>query len=148
MSPTYQAMVNPDSTLMLSNKPNDNLAITGLGTWFNFIANDVVALYIIVATYAATSATIQSYGVGNTTFDPTLSAWQPSDNSYVFDDAGTPPSQIGINILLGYSTPDSLGKPYFVQAQFNHLLLENCTIDGFPAIYDFSHRERYGITAP
>jgi len=146
----YLAKVNPDSTLMLSCKPNDNLAITGLGVSFPFIANDVIALYIVVSDYAAQSATIQSYGMGTTTFDPTLEAWGTGDNTYVFDDGATTPNQkqIGINILLGYSTPDSTGKPYFVQTQFTHMLLVNCVIDGYAAIYDFSPRERYGITAP
>lgn len=145
---TYQMMVNPDSTVMLSGKPNDNLSVTGLGVWRPFIANDVIALYIVVSGYAATTATIQSYGLGTTTFDPTLAAWAAGQNSYVFNDLGTPPLQIGINILLGYSTPTMTGAPFFVQAQFDHVLLENSDIDGQPAIFDFSHRERYGITAP
>lgn len=148
----FLAQVNTDSTVMKSLKPDDNLTVTGLGTDFPFIANDVIALYIVVSQsptpYAAVSATIQSYGAGTTTFDPTLGPWNPIDNSFVFDDGGTPPKQIGINILLGYSTPDLLGNPYFVQAQTTHMLLENCDINGKPAIYDFSHRERYGITAP
>lgn len=144
----FQAMVEADSTVMLSGQPNNNLAVTGLGTWFDFLSTDVIALYIVVASYVAISATIQSYGQGNTTFDPTLAAWNAGDNSYVFDDGGTPPSQIGINILLGYSTPDANGNPFLVQSQFTHVLLENCSIDGEPAIFDWSHRERYGITAP
>lgn len=124
------------------------MTITGLDTWFDLIANDVIALYIVVSDYTAVSATIQSYGQGTTTFDPTLAAWDSGDNSYVFDDGGTPSKQIGINILIAYSTPKGDGSPYLVQAQFDHLLLENCDIEGQPAIYDFSHRERYGITAP
>jgi hypothetical protein len=143
-----QRMVNPDSTVMLSGKPNDNLSVTGLGVWESFIANDVIALFIVVASGVAMSATIQSYGAGNTTFDPNLSAWDASDQSFVFDDGGTPPLQIGINILIGYSTPDAHGKPFLVQAQSTHILLEQDVIMGRAALFDFSHRERYGITAP
>ncbi len=143
----YQAMVSSDSVLMLSAKPNDNLAITGLGIWFSLIATDVICLSITIADYVATVASIKSYGMGNTAFDPSLSAWDSSNNGFVWDDGMSPPKQIGANILLGYSNPVA-GKPYFVQAQFNHILLENCAIDTLPAIFDFSHRNRFGILAP
>jgi hypothetical protein len=144
----FQAMVNLQSDLLISSQPNKNLTVTGLNTWFPFIANDLISLYIVISKYVVQSATIQSYGMGTTTFDPTLAAWSSGDNSYVFNDGATPPFQIGANIMLAYSTPDALGNPYLVQAQFDHILLENCSIDGYPAIYDFSHRRRYGITAP
>lgn len=145
---TFQAMVNLASDILQSLKPNDNLAVTGLGAWFPLIATDVIALWIPVSSYAPVSATIQSYGLGTTTFDPTLAAWSSGDNSYVFDDGMTPPSQIGINILLAYSTPDPTGKPFLIQCQLNHVLLELGFIEGEPALYDWSHRRRYGITYP
>lgn len=147
----FDVMVNPDSTVMKSLKPNDNLTCTGLGVWIPLIANDVIAAFMVIANYIPISATIQSYGLGTTTFDPTLAAWNSGDNSYVYDDGATPPAapkQIGANILIGYSTPDSKGKPFLIQAQRDHILMENSQLDGFPAVFDFSHRERYGITAP
>ena len=147
-----------EGTVMLSGKPDNNLSVSGLGSAFSTNPGssgtaegtvlDIFALYIVVAGYVATSATIQSQFAETSNFDPTLAAWEPSDQSYVFDDGGTPPSQIGINVLLGYTIADATGNPFLIQCQTTHVLLENSFIDSEPAIFDFSHRERYGITAP
>lgn len=146
---TFQAMVNIESDILLSpRQSSDFLACTGLGVWVPAIPNDVFAIYIVIAGGVPTSATFQSYGQGSTVFDPTKGPWSTSDDSFVFDDGGTPPAQIGINILIGYTTPDAKGKPYLIQAQTNHILIEQGIIQGRGALYDFSHRRRYGITAP
>lgn len=145
----FQGMVNPQSDILLSpGQGSDWLACSGLGAWFNLIANDVVTIFIPISSFVPASATVQSYGQGTTTFDPTLPAWDSSDNGFVFDDGGTPPNQAGMNIMIGYTTPDAHGKPYLIQCQTNHMLIENSNIAGRPALYEFSHRRRYGITAP
>lgn len=150
---TFQAMVNVESDLLQSLRPDDNLTITGLGSWFDFIPNDVIALYIVVDPssypYVATSATIQSYGQETTIFDPTKDAWSMDDDSYVFDDGGSPPQQIGINFLIAYSTPDDAGKPFLVQACDTHLVLQMTAIDYVPALFPLpAPYRRYGITTP
>lgn len=144
----FQAMVNEDSDCMLSMKPTNWISIVGLGTWFNLIANDVITIYMPVTNYIPTSAHVQSYGMGTTTFDPTSDPWNSGDNGIVFDDSATPPAQAGLNIMIAYSTPDAHDNPYVIQCQNNHLLIEAGIIAGRACVYDFSHRRRYGITAP
>lgn len=155
----YMASVNPNSDLLISAKPDDFLAIDGsggsgvaLGVPIAFNpSDDIIALYIIVdnttTPLTPIHAGIQGKFAGTSNFDPTLPAWDSSDESFVFDDGASTPQQIGINILLGYATTDIVTSlPFFIQCQTTHLLLENCNIDNRPAIYDFSHRRRYGIT--
>jgi hypothetical protein len=144
----FEAAVNPDSDLLKSLLPSDSLSITGLGVWFPFIGNDLISLYITVANYVGLTATIQSYGRGNTSFDPNTRAWNGDDDCFVFDNGSSPPSQSGINLLIAYSYPSSTGAPVLIQSARDHLILTNCAIDGRPAIYPFpAPNRRYGITS-
>jgi len=145
---TFQAKVSKNSDYLKSTKPNDSLSVTGLDSWFPFLTTDVITIFSPVTSYVPTSATVQSYGLGTTSFDPTSDPWNTGDNGIVFDDGGTPPVQQGLNVLLAYSTPDLKGKPYVIQSQLDHILIESGIIAGRAAVYDFSHRRRYGITAP
>ena len=56
--------------------------------------------------------------------------------------------QAGINIMLGYSTPDLHGKPYFIQARKDHIRLEERCIGDRVGFYDYAPMRRYGITDP
>lgn len=155
----FFATVNTNSYILTSAQPASSLDIDGsggtgvaLGVPFPFDPyNDCISLYIIVdnstTPLTPTNAGIQSWGAGTSNFDPTLPAWDPSDESFVFDDGASTPQQIGINILLGYaSTDEDTGLPFFIQCQDENILLENCNIDNRPAVYDFSHRAPYGLT--
>lgn len=157
----FDAMVNTNSDILYdfrsSNTYGDGwIPCNGLGTWFPFIATDVIAVFIPLTSGSivpgTTVATIQSYGnpASTTTFDPKAAAWAAAYNSFVYstDNTSSTSPQAGINIMLAYSTPDLSGNPYLVQAQFDHLFIEAMCIDGRPALYDRSHRRRYGITAP
>lgn len=147
---TYQAMVNVDSDLLLSLKPTNNMTVTGLGSWFDFIPNDVITLWIPVTDGVPQSATIQSYGQGTTTFDPDANAWASGDNSYVINGGSGTAEQTGINVMLAYSIPRTdNGKPYLIQCITTHLRLEWGAIDGLGAYFPFSApSRRYGITGP
>jgi len=145
---TFLAQVNEDSDILKSSASNDWLSCTGLGSPFPLISNDVIWVSISFGfSYNAISAKIKSYGLGDSDFDPSIiTPW--TTNSFVKNNGADVPIQTEANILIGYSTPDTNGKPYFIQAQRDHLLLENIDIGGLPAVYDCSHRRRYGITAP
>jgi hypothetical protein len=134
-SSLFQAKVSIGD-LLLSLQPSNNLTITGLDTWFNLDANDLIWIYITVLNYAATAATIQSYGQGNSRFTPTLAAWDDT-GGFVQDDGGIPPKQIAANCMVAESTANSNGKPVITQKLFNNLLIENCSIDGVAAIFPF-----------
>lgn len=129
----FQAMVS-SGDLLKSLQPSDNLTITGLNSWFPLIANDVIWIYIVIDSYAAQSATIQSYGLGNNGFDPTTEAWD-NEGGFVQDDAGTPPSQIAANCMIAESVPDAKGNPSITQKLFSNLIMTNCFLVFEPAIF-------------
>jgi hypothetical protein len=148
----FQAMVNVNSDLLNSLCPNDWTAVTGLGSWFPLIANDVIWIYIIVAGssgyFTVTSGTIQSYGMGNSGFNPSLYAWD-NTGGYVQNDGGSPPNQIAANVMIAYTQPDTNGNPYLFQACSTHLMMRNLNIDGEAAIFPLpSPYRRYGLTVP
>lgn len=127
------ATVNKKSDLLLSLKPNDNITVTGLGSPFPFIpGNDLIWIYMVVASQTVTSATIQSYGQGNSGFNPTLNAWDNS-GGYVQDDGGTPPDQIAANVMIFESYTDGLGNVVNKQQANTHFVIKNMCIDGQPA---------------
>jgi hypothetical protein len=147
----FQAMVNVNSDLLNSLAPDDYATVTGLGTWFPLIANDVIWLELAIGGLFATSATIKSYGMGNSEFDPAITnPW--STNSFVQNDGGSPPdgpNQTFAIFLVAYATPDSNGNPYLVQACSTHLVMENRNINSLAAVFPGpSPYRRYGITAP
>lgn len=140
---SFEAKVELHSDLMKSGQPNDNLTITGLDTWFAFIATDVICVSIDVTDLVPSGATIRSYGQGNTTFDPTFPAWDPTMDGYLVSDGGDPAAQAGAFILIASSVPDDHGNPKLTQHQFTHMLLEEKCIAGISSIFDWSHRSRY-----
>lgn len=144
----FQALVSINSDILLSPKLDDNLEVTGLGSWFDLISSDVIWIYVVVSDQSATSATIQSYGQGNSGYNPTAGAWDDS-GGFVQNDGGTPPSQIALNQMIAYTTPDLKGNPYLIQSAFNHFEVYSRCVEGLPAqMMKPASSRRYGITAP
>ncbi len=120
----FQASVEIESDLLKSLKANDSQNVTGLGTWFDFIASDVIWLEISISSYTSSSASIDSYGQGDSAFDPTAEAWTTGGYVESSDNSNPTASQIVLRVLLAHSYPDpDTGAPTLVQDAFDHLLL-------------------------
>ena len=122
-----------ESDVLKSLKPDDGAAVTGLDTWFDLIATDVIWLECTVASYAITESNVNSYGQGDAEFDPTAAAW--TTGGYVTDDGGSPPEQDAARVMLAYAYPGDAGEPVLVQTAFDHFLVKNICVDDFAAIF-------------
>jgi len=130
----WEAYVN-FGDLLNSLQPDDNTTITGLETWIPLDANDVLWIEITISNYSIIGATLHSYGLGDSEFDPTAAPWD--NGGFVQDDNGTPPKQISASCIIAQSEPDTNGSPSVTQKLFSNLLLMACCLDGFPAIFPF-----------
>jgi hypothetical protein len=117
----FEAMVNSNSYLLQSLQPDDDQTVTDLGTWFDFIANDVIWIEITIDAGEITGASIDSYGQGDSTFDPTADAY--TSGAFVEDDGGSPLSQTKARMIIAYSVPDGDGNPTLTQVAFNHVVM-------------------------
>lgn len=125
----YQALVNVNSSLMKSLKPDDRQIITGLDEWFELITTDVIWLGIVFTpgTTTITSASIDSYGLGDS-FDPTAAAWS-ANNSYCEGDGTAENEHQTSRVMIAYTFPGDDGSPTLHQTCYTHLVLQNMCID-------------------
>ena len=130
----FQAMVNLDSSLLKSQNLFDNVAITGLNTWFDCTANDTFWLMGAVSSLALSgSPTIHSFGQGHTDYNPAASDW--TTGGTVENDSASPPNQTFFRKVIAVSVADGAGRPSITNKVSTNLKLVNETIAGLPAIY-------------
>jgi hypothetical protein len=137
----FQARVYDKSDVLKSINLTDKLNVTGLTTyntdgsvkessWFSYISNDVIYL---TYTIGDASATIHSYGQGDSGFNPASTAGDAS--SVIAISGGT---QTTWRIMLGYSLSDDDGNPVLTQTWNTHVLISNGCITGKGCVYDFT----------
>jgi hypothetical protein len=135
----FEAMVNSSSDLLQSLQPNDNQTVTGLGTWFELIADDVIWIEITIDAGEVTGASIDSYGQGDSTFDPTADAY--TSDAFVEDDGEASPSQIKARMLVAF-TDSNIS---LTQVAFNHVVMRYFCLLGISTAFPFpSPYGRYG----
>lgn len=152
---SYLAWVNEESDLLNSLAPTDYIAVSGLGETAAFTfdpGNDCIWIELPIEgsgmylSVTGGAGTIKSYGQGDSEFVPSSSAWGSTD--YVQNDGGDPPTQTFAMMMLAYSLYDGDGKPFFVQACSQHLVMRNLNIQGQAAIFPMpSPYRRYGVTS-
>lgn len=133
----FEAKVNINSSLMKSLRPDDRQVISGLDTWFNCIANDVIWLGIVFTPGTSTieSASIDSYGQGDV-FVVSENAWS-GNNGYCESDGADPPSHQTSRVMIAYTLAGSDGSPTLYQTCYTHLILRNVCIDLRGATFPF-----------
>jgi hypothetical protein len=140
----WQAKVFLNSTLYSDNSLGNNIAVTGLDSWFTCVPSSsspdkiwlkgtVVGLSIDVA-LSCSGATIQSLGMGSSGFDTTVTTpW--ASHSFVQNDAADPPNQTIFNVLLATISADAHGNPIVKPNCTANLVLIIQALAGIGAIY-------------
>lgn len=142
----WEAMVELNSSLYKSLRPNDKVAITGLDDWFDLISNDAIWLGVTFDDSGEVDwVGIDSWGQ-TASFNIDENAWSGNDGYCEDDGESEDPKHQTSRKLIAYTVAGDEGQPVLTQVMFHDQLLRDCNIDGRPARYPFDHSGGYPIS--